>query len=75
LIFVNWRLKRNEKLIAAGRAARAAFQPLWFDRQETLGMERLITAIGVSRTYGEVRFTRGAGVFDDLYEYFRRRRG
>ena len=25
-------------------------------------MERLITAIGVSRTYSEVRFTRGAGV-------------
>ena len=38
-------------------------------------MELLITAIGVSRTYSEVRFTRGAGVFDDLYEYFRRRRG
>lgn len=45
-----------------------------FERQETLGIE-LIAGIAMSHKDDEIRLTRGAAVFDDLYEYFRRKRG
>ena len=44
-----------------------------FARQETPGIERLITGIAMAHKDDEIRLARGAAVFDDLYEYFRRK--
>ena len=44
-----------------------------FGRQETIGIERLIAGISMTRKDDETRLERGAAVFDDLYEYFRRK--
>jgi hypothetical protein len=46
-----------------------------FGRQETIGIERLIAGIAMAHKDDEMRLTRGAAVFDDLYEYFKRKRG
>ena len=46
-----------------------------FGRQETPGIERLITGIAMAHKADENRLARGAAIFDDLYEYFRRKRG
>ena len=46
-----------------------------FGRQETLGIDRLIAGIAMAHKDDEIRMTRGAAVFDDLYEYFKRKRG
>jgi hypothetical protein len=46
-----------------------------FGRQETLGIERLIAGICMAQKGDEARLTRGIAVFDDLYEYFKRKRG
>jgi hypothetical protein len=45
-----------------------------FERQETFGIERLINGIAMAHKDDETRLTRGAAVFDDLYEYFKRKR-
>ena len=45
-----------------------------FGRQETPGIERLIAGIAMAHKDDENRLARGAAVFDDLYEYFRRKR-
>ena len=45
-----------------------------FGRQDTIGIERLIAGIAMTHKDDEVRLERGAAVFDDLYEYFRRKR-
>ena len=45
-----------------------------FGRQETLGIERLIAGICMAQRDDESRLARGAAVFDDLYEYFKRKR-
>jgi hypothetical protein len=45
-----------------------------FGRQETIGIERLIAGIAMAHKDDEIRLTRGTAVFDDLYEYFRRKR-
>jgi hypothetical protein len=44
-----------------------------FGRQETIGIERLIAGIAMAHKDDENRLARGAAVFDDLYEYFRRK--
>ncbi len=46
-----------------------------FGRDETIGIERLIAGIAMAHKDDEVRLARGAAVFDDLYEYFKRKRG
>ena len=46
-----------------------------FKRQEALGIEHLIAGIAMSHKDDEARLGRGFAVFDDLYEYFRRKRG
>jgi len=46
-----------------------------FQRQENLGIDRLIASVTMSRKEDEMGLTRGAAVFDDSYEYFRRKRG
>jgi len=46
-----------------------------FKRQEALGIDRLVAGIAMAHKDDEVRLARGAAVFDDLYEYFRRKRG
>jgi len=46
-----------------------------FGRAETLGIERLIAGIAMAHKDDEARLARGAAVFDDLYEYFKRKRG
>ena len=46
-----------------------------FKRQEALGIESLIAGIAISHKDDEARLARGVAVFDDLYEYFRRKRG
>lgn len=46
-----------------------------FGRQETPGIERLIAGIAMAHKDDETRLTRGEAVFDDLYEYFKRKRG
>jgi hypothetical protein len=45
-----------------------------FGRQETPGIERLIAGIAMAHKDDETRLARGAAVFDDLYEYFKRKR-
>jgi hypothetical protein len=46
-----------------------------FGRAETVGIERLIAGIAMAHKEDEARLARGAAVFDDLYEYFKRKRG
>ncbi|MGH7834281.1 MAG: chromate resistance protein ChrB domain-containing protein, partial [Candidatus Binatia bacterium] len=45
-----------------------------FERPEALGIERLIAGIAMAHKDDETRLIRGTAVFDDLYEYFRRKR-
>jgi hypothetical protein len=45
-----------------------------FDRPETSGIDRLIAGIAMGHRDDESRLERGSAVFDDLYEYFRRKR-
>ena len=45
-----------------------------FGRQETPGIERLIAGIAMAHKDDETRLARGQAVFDDLYEYFKRKR-
>jgi hypothetical protein len=45
-----------------------------FEHPETPGIERLVAGITMSHRDDEARLARGAAVFDDLYEYFRRKR-
>jgi hypothetical protein len=44
-----------------------------FQREETLGIERLIAGIAMSQKDDDERLARGAAVFDGLYEYFKRK--
>jgi hypothetical protein len=44
-----------------------------FQRPETSGIARLIDGIAMSHKDDDARLTRAAAVFDDLYEYFRRK--
>jgi hypothetical protein len=44
-----------------------------FQRQETVGIERLITGIAMTNKDDETRLARSAAIFDDLYEYFKRK--
>jgi hypothetical protein len=46
-----------------------------FDRPETAGIDRLIAGIAMGHRDDESRLERGSAVFDDLYEYFSRKRG
>jgi hypothetical protein len=46
---------------------------LKFKRQETVGIDRLIAGIAMAHKQDESRLERGAAVFDDLYEYFKRK--
>ncbi len=45
-----------------------------FGRQETPGIERLVAGICMSHKDDEARLDRGRALFDDLYEYFKRRK-
>ena len=45
-----------------------------FAREETLGIERVITGIAVSHKQDEARLERGCALFDDLYEYYRKKK-
>ena len=44
-----------------------------FGKQETLGIERLIAGICMAQKDDETRLVRGEAVFNDLYEYFKRK--
>ncbi len=46
-----------------------------FGRQEASGVGCLIAGIVMAHKDDETRLERGSAVFDDLYEYFRRKRG
>lgn len=46
-----------------------------FGRQETPGIEQLIAGIAMAHKDDLARLERGCAVFDDLYEYFRRKSG
>jgi len=46
-----------------------------FDRPETSGIDRLIAGIAMGHRDDESRLERGSAMFDDLYEYFSRKRG
>ena len=45
-----------------------------FGRPETPGIDRLIAGIAMAHKDDETRLARGVAVFDDLYEYFKRKR-
>jgi hypothetical protein len=45
-----------------------------FGREEAAGIRTLIDGIAVTTTNDSERIDRGTGVFNDLYEYFRKRR-
>jgi hypothetical protein len=44
-----------------------------FQRQETVGIERLITGIAMANKDDHARLERAGAVFDDFYEYFKRK--
>ncbi len=44
-----------------------------FQRQEALGIDRVIAGIAMAHKSDEDRLARGAAVFDDLYTYFQRK--
>ncbi len=44
-----------------------------FGRQDTIGIERLIAGIAMTHKDDEIRLERGCAVFDDLYEYFKKK--
>lgn len=46
-----------------------------FAREETPGIDRVIAGIAMAYKEDEARLTRARALFDDLYEYFRRKRG
>jgi len=46
-----------------------------FGRQETPGIEQVIAGIAMAHKDDETRLARGSAVFDDLYEYTKRKRG
>ena len=46
-----------------------------FGRQETAGIEQVIAGIAMAHKDDETRLARGSAVFDDLYEYSKRKRG
>jgi hypothetical protein len=46
-----------------------------FGREETSGIAHLIAGLTLANKGDEQRLSRGAAVFDDLYEYFRKKRG
>jgi hypothetical protein len=45
-----------------------------FAREETSGIAHLITGLTIANKSDDDRMSRGAAVFDDLYEYFRKKR-
>lgn len=45
-----------------------------FGREETPGIERLITGVATAHKEDETRLSRASSIFDDLYEYFRTKR-
>ena len=45
-----------------------------FGRQETPGIEQVIAGIAMAHKDDETRLARGSAVFDDLYEFFKRKR-
>lgn len=46
-----------------------------FGREETSGIAHLVAGLTLANKGDEQRISRGAAVLDDLYEYFRKRRG
>ena len=44
-----------------------------FGRTETLGIQSLIAGIVAAHKDDQTRLERGCAIFDDLYEFFRRR--
>ena len=45
-----------------------------FVREETPGIDRIIAGIAMANKDDEARLARGSAVFEDLYEYFKRKR-
>jgi hypothetical protein len=45
-----------------------------FGREETPGIDRLVAGIAMAHKDDETRLSRASAVFDDLYEYFKRKR-
>ncbi|HEX7228327.1 MAG TPA: chromate resistance protein ChrB domain-containing protein, partial [Candidatus Binatia bacterium] len=45
-----------------------------YKRRDALGIERISGGIAMSHKDDETRLSRGAAVFDELYEYFKRKR-
>lgn len=46
-----------------------------FGREETVGIERLISGVAMAHKEDEARLERACAVFGDLYEYFKRKSG
>ncbi len=46
-----------------------------FGRDEVGGIKTLIAGVAMAHESDEERLTRGGAIFDDLYEYFRKKRG
>lgn len=46
-----------------------------FERPEAAGIDRVVAGIAMAHREDGARLERGAAIFDDLYEYFRRKRG
>ncbi len=46
-----------------------------FERPEVPGIDRLVAGIALAHRDDDERLARGSAVFDDLYEYFRKKKG
>ena len=44
-----------------------------YGREETTGIDRLVAGVAMAHRLDDARLERGAALFDDLYEYFRRK--
>jgi hypothetical protein len=45
-----------------------------FAREETPGIDRIIAGVAMANKADEARLARGSALFEDLYEYYKRKR-
>jgi hypothetical protein len=72
--FIDEQARRCNDLLIAEIIHDIDLKDAKFKRPETLGIEHLIAGIAMSHKDDEARLARGVAVFNDLYEFFRKKR-